>query len=191
MYSGLELDYGLLIVFANIRMGAFGKGVKLVSEEPREKKIAYELMRRALAAKFNGEFDKALNLMDQAITISEKAGLDPYQCNIQKELLLIDASPNKDLSGLISPSLNALELYERQQNIVKQIDTLINIAGLFAQMGKDQQALNYIDKVETLLSSSTPEMISQYLPKGLLLSGKMFINLRKNEVKRIRFFIEN
>jgi hypothetical protein len=129
--------------------------------------------------------------MDQAITILEKAGLDPYPCNFQKELLLFDASPNKDLSGLLSPSLDALELYERQQNIVKQLDTLINIAGLFAQRGEDQQALNYIDKAETLLFSSTPEMILKYLPKGLPLSGKMFINLRKNEVKRLRFYIAN
>lgn len=162
-----------------------------MSEEPRVKLIADELMRRALKAKFNGEFENARNLMDQAITILEKAGLDPYPCKFQKELLLFDASPNKDLSGLLSVSLDALELYERQQNIVEQIDILINIAGLFVQRGKNQQAIHYIDKAETLLSSSTPEMISQYLPKGQPLTEEMFIKMRKNEVKRLRSYIAN
>jgi len=132
-------------------------------KDRNENQDAFEIMQRALQAKFNGEFEKSLELMDQAILIKEKAGLNSYHEKIQKELLLFDSSPTKDFSGLISVSQNGLEQYERQGKIVEQIDLQIEIAGLLVHTARNKEALDYLDRAENLLSNSTPSEISQHL----------------------------
>jgi len=137
-------------------------------------------------------FDDAMRLMDQAIDLLESANIDSTFFKAQKELWRLDHYQSKDFSRLISISEEGLALYREEQNPVKQIDTLLQIAGFEILRGEKERAIQYLDEAEEMLSALLPEVIVSFLPLHEdILAGETYIHFRKNDINRWRKHLEN
>jgi tetratricopeptide (TPR) repeat protein len=153
---------------------------------------ARNLLDSAESEFLKGDFDDAMRLLDQAIDLLESANIDPTFFKAQRELWRLDHDQSKDFSRLISISEEGLARYRKEQNPVKQIDTLLHIGGFVILQGEKDRAIQYLDEAEAMLSALPPEVIVSYLPlHDDILAGERYINLRKNEINRWRKYIEN
>lgn len=154
-------------------------------------KKAQALMREAELARKQGDLDLALKLANEAISIAENGGNNPYLFKIDREVMLIDGSKEPDFSGVITVMQKTLATYGQENSYLPQsIDLLINLGGLLLNQGNKQEALYYLDQAEELLKNTTADEISQHLPRNRLLTGSTFISFKLADVDRLRKHIE-
>jgi tetratricopeptide (TPR) repeat protein len=144
------------------------------------------LMQQAVAMRTAGDREKALDLVEQAIRIGGEAGIDVTQAKVQKALL---TDNERDFSSLLAVAEEGLDYYVQQGDLVEQINMLINLTGIHYHAGRRDEAVHYLDRVEALIESLTPEQIGHMdrrFPPTSQLTAELFLELRQAEVRRIR-----
>jgi len=144
---------------------------------------------QAKKSKSRGDLEKGLELINEAISLAEKEGLDPYPDKVQRELLILDSLQTKDFSGLISVTTEQMNDARYRENVILQIDLRLTLAGLLIFSRDFQQSRTVLDEVERLLSSTPLENISQSLANVRGFSSRDFVELRQAEVVRLRQYL--
>jgi tetratricopeptide (TPR) repeat protein len=150
-----------------------------------------ELVLQASKAQQEGDISKAFELIDQAISLAERANSTEHmiQWKVSRALLVMDSSG--DLSVLIAASQEALRFYTQEKNTLKQLEALINLAGLMAKVGDRAQALSYLDDADNLISSlSSADLvqITRWL-EGSAVSAEFFLYFKRADIARIRKYL--
>jgi hypothetical protein len=147
---------------------------------------ANNLMKNALQEKSKGEYEWALDSMNEAIELLENMNLDTFQFKIQRELLHLDATQTKDYSRLINLYEDALEAIMTRQNLVEQIDTLIPLAGICIHAKNKSKAHQYLEQAEKILTNVAPGALQKYLSKNSTMTGELYLQYRSDEISRMR-----
>lgn len=151
-----------------------------------------ELMLQASLAEQQGDISKALELIDRAIRLAENARSTEHvlQWKTRRALLLTDTTG--DFSDLITITQETLDFYTRQKDILRQLESLMNLVGLMVKVGDKSTALRYLDDAENLLSALTPSDVAEIAKssKGsAAIHIDMFLGLRSAEINRIRQYL--
>lgn len=149
---------------------------------------ALELVFQANKLHQEGNTVEALQLMDEAIQLAEKANSTEHALQWKTHRALLEADRSRDFSALISASQEALDFYAQQNNPVEQLGLLINLAGLMLKMGNKTAASQYLANAENLLSALSPSELSGLSPvrKGAAVSPEMFLEFQHAAIERIR-----
>ncbi|MCP4415423.1 MAG: tetratricopeptide repeat protein [Chloroflexi bacterium] len=153
-------------------------------------KKARALMKKAELAQIEGDSNLALSLANEAVSIVENSGLDPYLLKISREMMFVAGSKKPDFSGVIAVMQETLAIYRQENsNLPQTIDLLINLAVLLLRAGNKQKAIDYLDQAEELLKKTTANEISQYLPRKRV-TGSTFLAFKFGDVDRLRRHIQ-
>lgn len=162
-----------------------------MSDKSNNWKKAQALMNQAEYHIKQGNTEVALGLANEAVSIAESSGIDPFNLKISREMMLIAGSKKPDFSGVVTVMKETLAIYlQENENIPKIVDLLINLAGFLLKTNSLREALYYLDQAEGLLKNTTADEISQQLPRNRLLTGSTFISLKLADVDRLRKHIE-
>lgn len=162
-----------------------------MSDKSNNWKKAQALMNQAEYHINQGNTEVALGLANEAVSIAESGGFDPFNLKIRREMMLIAGSKKPDFSGVVTVMKETLAIYlQENENIPQIIDLLINLAGFLLKTNSLQEALHYLDQAEGLLKNTTADEISHQLPRNRLLTGSKFVSHKLADVERLRKYIE-
>ena len=148
-------------------------------------------MKKAELAQKQGDSNLALSLANEAISVAESSGFDPYLLKMGREMMFVAGSKEPDFSGVMAVMQETLAIYRQENsNLPQIIDLLINLAGLLLKTGKKQKAIDYLDQAEDLLKNTTASEISQQLPQNRLVRGSTFLAYKFGDIDRLRKHIQ-
>ena len=150
-----------------------------------------DLMRQASQTYATGNVSRAVELIDAAIRLAENANATELVLEgwLFRALYLTD--PAGDLSALVAPTQNLLAFYARQGNILKQLESLLNLAGLMIKRGSKQMALGYLEDAERLLSSLSPSDIDKLSKQRVesAIPTEAVLKFKSDEIHRLRQYL--
>ncbi len=149
-----------------------------------------DLMRQASQTHATGNVSKAVELVDAAIQLAENANATELVLEgwLSRALYLTD--PDGDLSALVAPTQDLLAFYARQGNILKQLENLLNLAGLMIKRSSKQTALGYLEDAERLLASLSPSDIDKLANQlAGTIPAETALKFKSDEIHRLRQYL--
>ena len=143
------------------------------------------LLQEVQVAKDAGNFEKAIEIIEKIIEMTEKSGLPSFTYQIEKEI--ISMRGNIEFSRLIPIYKRQLDYYREQNNLTQQIDTLHSLSAITSNIGDNEQALEYILEGEAILSTNK-EIFSTFNSSEI---GKSYYEMQFEEFQRVREYLED
>jgi tetratricopeptide (TPR) repeat protein len=149
---------------------------------------ALQLVMQANFARQAGDFAKSLELINRAIRLAEDANAKEYVLQWKIQRALMSMKGPDDVNDIEIVLRESLEFHTQQKNTLKELEVLINLAGLMSNAKNKAMALAYLDRAEKLLSSLTPEEIDHIanIRAGSAIPTETFLSLQNAELKKIR-----
>lgn len=144
-------------------------------------------MQQAMQMWGSGKIRESVALADEALRIAEDYGVNSEIFRIQRELLAVGTT--QEFGPLLKQLRQSLTVFAEKQDILQQVDTLTVIAGVLAQSGRKQEAIDYLQQAEALIDALTIDdmrKVSERLPPASSLDAVSILNLRSSDIKRMK-----